>query len=267
MNVKSDYAGILVAEDSPPNIQVLSDMLKGAGYRVRLVCSGRQAVQAAVAHPPELILLDISLPEMDGYEVCERLKANDRLADVPIIFISALNEQRDKMKAFSVGGVDYITKPFHFKEVEARVSTHVRLHRLQIEMKRHNEHLQRLVSDQVREIAAGERATICALSKLAEYRDEATGNHVMRVQRYCQKVATRLADMGVYREDIDDDFIENIFNSSPMHDIGKVASRALGRHWLPRRLVRDGHSPRREDHDACRSVRCDSHGAAVQAAR
>jgi signal transduction histidine kinase len=104
-------------------------MLKARGYKVRPVASGKFALQSARHDPPDLILLDILMPEMNGYEVCERLKADEQLAEIPVIFISALDETLDKVKAFQVGGVDYVTKPFQFEEVEARVATHLELRR------------------------------------------------------------------------------------------------------------------------------------------
>src|SRR5687768_4473041 len=113
-------------------------MLKERGYKVRPVPSGKLALTAAERDPPDLILLDINMPEMNGYEVCEHLKADDKLKGIPIIFISALTEQLDKVKAFVTGGVDYITKPFQMEELHARVETHLKLRRLQIELEEAN---------------------------------------------------------------------------------------------------------------------------------
>jgi len=132
---------ILVVDDTPANLQLLSGMLKDRGYKVRPAPSGRVALQAAQSSPPDLILLDINMPEMDGYEVCTQLKNDERTADVPVIFISALNETMDKVRAFGVGGVDYITKPFQFEEVDARVSAHLRLRRMQVDLETLNAEL------------------------------------------------------------------------------------------------------------------------------
>jgi two-component system, sensor histidine kinase and response regulator len=137
--MKQEIAGemeqsILVVDDNPANVQLLSKMLKDKGYKVRAALSGRLALQAARNNPPDLVLLDINMPEMNGYEVCEELKADETLQGVPVIFISALNETGDKVRAFEAGGVDYVTKPFQFKEVEARVHTHLRLCRQQKEL-------------------------------------------------------------------------------------------------------------------------------------
>ena len=122
---------ILIVDDTPANLRLLSQMLAEQGYRVRPVPDGPLALEATRAEPPDLILLDIRMPEMDGYEVCEHLKADAQTRDIPIIFISALGETQDKVKAFTAGGVDYVTKPFQVEEVLARVETHLALRKLQ----------------------------------------------------------------------------------------------------------------------------------------
>src|SRR4051812_3884051 len=135
-------AGILIVDDTPANLQVLAGMLKDRGYKVRPVPSGKLALLAARRDPPDLILLDINMPEMNGYEVCERLKADGTLMGIPVIFISALTEQLDKVKAFALGGVDYLTKPFQMEELHARVETHLKLRRLQVELEEYSRHLE-----------------------------------------------------------------------------------------------------------------------------
>jgi len=125
-------ASVLVVDDTIENLRLLSNLLGEQGYEVRAVTNGRQALQAAEHDPPDLILLDITMPEMDGYEVCRRLKAVDRCKDVPVIFITALTDTADKVLAFDTGAVDYITKPFQFAEVLARVKTHLALRSAQV---------------------------------------------------------------------------------------------------------------------------------------
>ena len=120
---------ILMVDDTPANLELLTVMLKVRGYKVRAAISGKLALQAARNAPPDLILLDINMPVMNGYEVCAELKSDEKLKDIPVIFLSALSETMDKVKAFGAGGVDYITKPFQFEEVEARVETHLELRR------------------------------------------------------------------------------------------------------------------------------------------
>ncbi len=215
-------ADILIVDDTPANLQLLAGLLKKHGHKVRPVPSGKLALQAARLAPPDLILLDINMPVMDGYAVCTELKADPRLAEIPVIFISANTEVLDKVKAFSMGGVDYVTKPFQFEEVEARVETHLKIRRLQVEIGALNLSLKDRVQAQVKEISDSQIATIVAFAKLAESRDEDTGNHILRVQRYCRALATRLAEDGVFGTLINDTFIENIYQASALHDIGKV---------------------------------------------
>ena len=131
-------ANILVVDDVAANLQVLTGMLKERGYKARPVPSGKLALLAARKEPPDLILLDINMPELNGYEVCQHLKADPQLQGIPVIFISALNENLDKVKAFATGGVDYLTKPFQMEELHARVETHLKLRRLQIELEATN---------------------------------------------------------------------------------------------------------------------------------
>lgn len=135
-------ADILVIDDTPENLALLSQILKDKGYKVRSVTKPSTGLRGAQAAPPDLILLDVKMPEMDGYEVCKRLKADQRTHDIPIIFISALGELLDKVKAFKVGGVDYITKPFQVEEVLARLETHLTICKLQKQLQSQNKQLQ-----------------------------------------------------------------------------------------------------------------------------
>ena len=126
--------GILIVDDTPANLQLLVGMLTQYGYRIRAALSGRLALQAVRESPPDLILLDINMPDISGYEVCRLLKENETYRDIPIIFVSALHDMEDKVKAFSAGGEDYITKPFRIEEVVARVQTHMELRRQRLEL-------------------------------------------------------------------------------------------------------------------------------------
>jgi DNA-binding response OmpR family regulator len=144
---------VMVVDDQPANLKLLEDLLRNHGYRVRSFPRGRLAVAAAQQRPPDLILLDINMPEMNGYEVCARLKELDGLREVPVIFLSALNETSDKLKAFESGAVDYISKPFQFDEVRARVEAHTQLHNLQRSLRAYNERLEELVAIRTRELA------------------------------------------------------------------------------------------------------------------
>ncbi len=213
---------IMIVDDTPANLRMLEEMLKGQGYRVVAFPKGESAIKAAFRNPPDLILLDIRMPEMDGYEVCRQLKTDERLRDIPVIFISALRETLDMVKAFDVGGVDYVAKPFRFEEVQARVETHLQIRRMQKELEKHNLNLQELVREQVREISEAQMAMIFALAKLAESRDDGTGKHLERVQTYCAVLAKQVLEASPYELSVDSGFVENIFYASPLHDIGKV---------------------------------------------
>src|SRR5580704_6530485 len=126
-----DKGDILVVDDQPANLKLMEDILKQEGYGVRSFPRGRLALAAAAQQPPDLILLDINMPEMDGFEVCKRLKADKLLAAIPVIFLSALNDTKDKVRGFRSGAVDFISKPFQFEEVQARVQIHLELRRAQ----------------------------------------------------------------------------------------------------------------------------------------
>lgn len=155
---------ILIVDDTPANLQVLSGLLKDRGYKVRPAPSGKLALQAAQSTPPDMVLLDIKMPEMDGFEVCRQLKADARLREIPVIFISALGDTLDKIQAFGAGGVDYVTKPFQVEEVEARVRTHLRLHWLQQEREAQNARLEELVRARTRQLAES-NAQLAVLDK------------------------------------------------------------------------------------------------------
>jgi putative two-component system response regulator len=213
---------ILIVDDSVTNQRVLASALEEQGYQPRPVSNGRTALASARNHPPDLILLDINMPDLDGYTVCARLKADPRTADIPVIFVSSLNESFDKVQAFASGGVDYLTKPANLEEMRVRIETHLKLRRLQLDLDRKNHDLQRLVADQVREISDAQIATIIAITKLSECRDQDTGRHVVRVQHYCRKLAREVAEEGAFGKLIDEMFLNNLYYASAMHDIGKV---------------------------------------------
>ena len=149
-----DHGDILIVDDTPENLKVLGGMLKDEGYKVRPVPNGRIALRAVEQSIPDLILLDINMPEMDGYETCQRLKADERFADIPIIFLSALTDTADKIKAFEAGGADYVEKPFRFEEVKARVRVHLELLGLRRELEGKNEELEARVQKRTAQLAA-----------------------------------------------------------------------------------------------------------------
>jgi putative two-component system response regulator len=213
----------MVVDDTPENLVLLARILQPEGYKVMTLPNGRMAIDAVRQKPPDLILLDIMMPGMDGYEVCSALKADPRTESIPILFISALAEPLDKVKAFSQGGVDYITKPFNLMEVKARVGAHLKLRFLQQDLEDYNNLLEQKVADQVRKISQGHVALITAMTKLAETRDDETGKHIERTQSLCRLLAGRIAAMPEFRKRLSESFVEDMYNASPLHDIGKVA--------------------------------------------
>ncbi|WP_315787982.1 hybrid sensor histidine kinase/response regulator [Fischerella sp. JS2] len=149
-SLTSPKADILVIDDTPENLNLLSAMLTEQGYKVRSVTKGSTGLRGANAVPPDLILLDVNMPQMNGYEVCQQLKINDRTREIPVIFISALGDVLDKVKAFAVGGVDYITKPFQLEEVLARIENHLMIRQLQKQLQAQNERLQQEIRDRTK---------------------------------------------------------------------------------------------------------------------
>ncbi|MDR3587649.1 MAG: response regulator [Desulfosporosinus sp.] len=230
----SDLAGnpslIMIVDDTPQNLKLLENMLGKEGYLISAFLDGAMALKAATKKPPDLILLDINMPGMNGHEVCERLKSDQQLADIPIIFLSAMSEVTDKVRAFQCGGVDYITKPFQFEEVQARVETHLKIRQLQKSLAIHNNNLQSLVDVQIKEILSTKEAlfktqlaTILAFSKLAEIRDDETGQHIERTRLFCRILTEQLRRQCPVDTEIDNSFADNIYYASSLHDIGKVA--------------------------------------------
>jgi len=213
---------IMIVDDTPENLMVLSALLQRTGYKVSAFPRGRMALSAAKRQPPDLVLLDINMPEMDGFAVCEAFQQDKGLIDIPIIFISAMDSTEDKVHALRCGGVDYITKPFQAEEVYARVKTHLQLSSAREVLRDFNKELKEKVAQQVDEINQSQIATIFALAKLSHTRDDDTGYHLERVQHFCKLLSTELAGLPQYIDIIDKDFIEIIFHASPLHDLGKV---------------------------------------------
>lgn len=229
-------ADIMVIDDMPVNLKILSKFFEGNGYHVRTFTKAKLAISAALSVPPDLIILDINMPEMDGYEACRHLKQNDDLKDIPVIFINAASETFDKEMAFICGGVDYITNPFQYEEAISRVEAHLKIKQYQAELAKHSqieketEKAYTVVSEQVEQILKDKEellqahiATIVALSKLAEARDDETGKHIERVQIFCKLLSAKLTEKAKFKDVIDESFINNMYYVSPLHDIGKVA--------------------------------------------
>lgn len=214
---------VMIVDDTPANLKLLEQLLAAEKFRISAFPSGAMALAAVERVRPDIILLDIMMPVMDGFETCRKLKESTIARDIPVIFLSALDDARNKVEAFSSGGVDYIVKPFQQAEVIARVRTHLNLRRMRQEVEQYNKRLQSMVEEQVREISDSQIATIIALSKLAESRDDDTGNHVERTVTFCRLLAHKLRMHPACSETLDDEYIDDLIHAATLHDIGKVA--------------------------------------------
>ncbi|MEZ5576851.1 MAG: two-component system response regulator [Candidatus Competibacteraceae bacterium] len=218
----SERQTILVVDDTPDNIALLSTLLKDR-YKVRAANNGERALAIAAGQPrPDLILLDIMMPGMDGYEVCERLKIDPHTADIPVIFLTAKVQVEDEEFGLRLGAVDYITKPISPPIVLARVETHLTLKRARQFLQDRNAYLEAEVWRRSREVMAIQEVTIMAMASLAETRDNATGNHIRRTQHYVRALAQHLRHHPRFATALNDETIELLFKSAPLHDIGKV---------------------------------------------
>lgn len=215
-------AKILVVDDTLANLGVLEDMLHAQGYTVSSFPRGAAALESLKEELPDLILLDIMMPDMDGYQVCRRLKADPKLKDIPVIFLSALSETNDKLKAFAEGGADYITKPFQEAEVLARVKSQLNQKALSDFLKDKAGYLEKEVEKRTAQVRAVQEVTILALASLAETRDNDTSNHLRRTQLYIRTLALRLRQHPRYQAALADGPLALILKSAPLHDIGKV---------------------------------------------
>lgn len=211
---------VLVVDDIPDNVRLIAELLEGT-CRCRVATSGIKALAIAVAYPqPELILLDVDMPDMNGYEVCRRLKADPATSSIPVIFITALTGEEDETEGFRAGGVDYITKPVSKAVLLARVKAQLTIASSKHYLARKNELLESMVRERSRQLTSIRDVIVLALASLAEARDNETGTHIMRVQHYSQLLAMTLQKYPEHN--ITDEFIELIFKTSPLHDIGKV---------------------------------------------
>jgi len=206
---------ILIVDDTPNNIHVLMNTLKG-DYKVLAATNGEKALQMANdKEKPDIILLDIMMPDMDGYEVISRLKDEDYTKDIPVVFITAMTEADEEQKGLQMGAVDYITKPFNPALVKLRVKNH-------LELKKHRDSLEYMVHERTKELALTQEVTIQSMATLAEYRDPETGGHINRTQNYVKRLALHLRKLPKFKEYFTDEVIRLLFVSAPLHDIGKV---------------------------------------------
>ena len=214
---------VLVVDDTPQNLSLMTGLLRD-DYRVLVANHGERALAlCAGAQRPDLILLDVMMPELDGFEVCRRLKQDPATREIPVIFLTARSEMEDEQLGFDVGAVDYITKPISPPIVMARVRTHLTLKRARDFLNDQNAYLEAEVARRMRELAAVQDATIMAMASLAETRDNETGNHIRRTQHYVRALAMAVRAHPRFAAELGDEHaIEMLYKSAPLHDIGKV---------------------------------------------
>ena len=213
---------ILVVDDAPQNLSLMDDLLSD-DYAVKVAPNGLRALKIARGIPaPDLILLDIMMPDMDGYEVCRQLKADPQTQGIPVIFLSAKTQLADEHLGFTLGAVDYITKPISPAIVMARIKTHLTLRAAATFLQDKNAYLEAEVARRTEETRMTEEATILAMTSLAETRDNETGHHILRTQRYVRALAVALQRHPRFAAYLNDQIIDLLFRSAPLHDIGKV---------------------------------------------
>jgi putative two-component system response regulator len=213
---------ILIVDDTPDNISLLSALLKDR-YKIKIATNGLKALQVAASTPaPDLILLDVMMPEMDGYETCRQLKAQSATSDIPVIFLTAKSQVQDEEMGLQLGAVDYIGKPISPPIVLARVATHLHLKNARQFLADQNQHLEHLVDERTEALDRMQDATILAMASLAETRDNETGNHIRRTQNYVAALARQLQAHPHFSALLTEKNIELLYKSAPLHDIGKV---------------------------------------------
>lgn len=215
-------ATVLVVDDTPSNLSLMTDLLE-TDYRVKVASTGARALKIAQAdNPPDLILLDVMMPEIDGYEVLQQLKANPATRDIPVIFMTARNEIRDEQAGLAMGAVDYFTKPISPPIMLMRVKNHLALKSASDFLKDKNAFLEQEVLRRTEEVHDVQDVTILMMASLAETRDNETGNHIIRTQHYVKLIAQQLQKHPKFSAALNDTAIDLLFKSAPLHDIGKV---------------------------------------------
>lgn len=213
---------ILIVDDLEINVIILEQIIKKMGYIPLAANEGKGALEIMNYTLPQIILLDVSMPEMSGYELCEILKKNKRTRDIPVIFISAMDGSDDKIKGFKAGAVDFITKPFEPLEVTKRIENHLKLYEMQKEMEAYSFRLNLLVNEQMARIEAEQKNILFALAKITEGRDNSTNNHLENISYNSRVLAQSLQISPIFEKEITAAFIEKIGVAAMLHDIGKI---------------------------------------------
>jgi putative two-component system response regulator len=226
---ESEKARILVVDDNSINCKIINDLIIIMGYDSVMAENGLYALSTLEKQECDLVLLDICMPDMDGYQVLEYMKKDSHLCQIPVIMISALDDMESVVRCIENGADDYMVKPFNHTILKARINACLERKRMrdrenqyQDQIEKFNLDLQSRVSRQVSEITAAQRSTIFAMAKLAESRDPETGEHLLRIREYVKILCHKLCLLSEYSNIIDDSYIENVCAASSLHDIGKV---------------------------------------------
>ncbi|WP_346930157.1 two-component system response regulator [Clostridium sp.] len=213
---------ILIVDDTPDNLILISEVLKD-DYKIKVANRGERALKIANSDPqPDLILLDIMMPEMDGFEVCKKLKENPHTSKIPVIYLTAKTQVEDEQLGLNLGAVDYITKPISVPIMKARIRNHLQLKAASDFLKSKSDFLENEVRKRTQEIRDFQDVTIFALTALAETRDMETGYHIRRTQLYVKILAEKLKTHIKFSDRLTDRYIDLLYRSAPLHDIGKV---------------------------------------------
>ncbi|MBI5331359.1 MAG: two-component system response regulator [Betaproteobacteria bacterium] len=216
-------ATLLIVDDMPENLLVLGGLLRAAGYRVKAARSGEAALRYAAQTPhPDLILLDVMMPDMDGYAVLDHLRAERATCDIPVIFVTALDGAQDEERCLAAGGADYIAKPIKPAVVLARVQTQLQAKLVRDLLRDKNDFLEAEVARRMKENLLIQDVSIHALAHLAETRDPETGNHIRRTQAYVYQLADEMRLNPRHASVLSEHFVQLLTKSAPLHDIGKV---------------------------------------------
>lgn len=213
---------ILIVDDVETNRVILEEIIKAMGCRPVLAENGVQALEEFRSCNPDLVLTDVSMPEMDGHELCRILKGSAHTRDIPVIFISAFGESEDVVKGFSLGGNDYIVKPFIPEVVQARVKLHLSLHAAAQEISENNRRLQKSVQEQVRQIEQERKNVLYALAKMAAEKSYYNHEHMIRMHKNCRKLAQSMQFSPLFAEHISDAFIDTVEAAAVLCDIGNI---------------------------------------------
>ena len=213
---------ILVVDDLPENALVLKSFLAPLGYRVESACEGEVALEMIATDPPDVILLDLMMPGMDGFEVCRRIKQDPETQHIPVIIVTGMSDRDSNVKAVEAGADDFLIKPFDRILLEARIKTSARAKMLHDRLVEYKRELEEKVVERTEQVVLTQQVTVFSLAKLAESRDNETGDHLERMRCYARELSEEMVSLPKYRDRFDAKFVDEVYKSTPLHDIGKV---------------------------------------------